>query len=68
MNKQRKMDGWLGEWTEEDGWLIENEAYEPIWFEGNQIPPTLVPDDGTDEDENVGEVESSEESDFETDE
>lgn len=31
--------------SEEDGWTLTDGIYSPVWFEGPQLPETLVPDD-----------------------
>jgi len=29
----------------DDGWELVADQYKPIWFEGDQLPESLVPDD-----------------------
>lgn len=31
--------------TTEDGWQLENDSYQLIWFTGSQLPEKLIPDD-----------------------
>ena len=53
--------------TEDDGWLLHNQTYEIIWFDGPQLPETLVPETETElddigsRDEDVFDVASSDE-------
>ena len=59
--------------TAENGWNLMDGLYQPIWFEGNQMPDELVPITGPEqesgsEDESEYEFEegeSTDESDFE---
>lgn len=30
----------------DDGWELNGDAYEPVWFEGDQMPESLVPNEG----------------------
>ena len=36
--------------TENDGWTLQDCAYKPIWFDGPQLPNTVVPDEKEKED------------------
>ena len=29
--------------SEDDGWMLENGVYTPVWFDGPQLPDSLVP-------------------------
>ena len=37
--------------TEYDGWTMQNESYEIIWFDGPQLPAALVPETETELDD-----------------
>lgn len=49
-----------------DGWEFEDGSYVPVWFDGPQLPDSLVPDEGEmnddgDKDEEKMEAASSDE-------
>ena len=37
--------------SEEDGWKLMTQKYEPIWHEGERLPPNLEIHDSTNEEE-----------------
>ena len=32
--------------TEENGWQLLDGQYKPVWFDGQQLPDSLVPEEG----------------------
>ena len=54
--------------AEADGWLCEQGLYEPVWFDGPQMPDTLVPTQNEIENDEDDEVESVSDGDMSSDE
>ena len=47
--------------TEENGWQLVDDHYKPVWFEGEQLPESLIP-----ETEELEAMDKEEEDDMET--
>lgn len=43
----------------EDGWTLDDGIYNPIWFEGPQLPDALVPDENEESEENDDSLEAT---------
>ena len=56
--------------SEENGWELTDDCYKPIWFEGEQLPQSLVPEDedNVEQEEEDLQVDSSDEDEDSSDE